>query len=71
MAWLLDTNAWIVYLKTHQSPSLQAIRPSDIVLCSGVKAELLHGAEKYGNRERRHCPKEGNGIKTAKLGTII
>ncbi|MBI3850621.1 MAG: type II toxin-antitoxin system VapC family toxin [Verrucomicrobia bacterium] len=56
MAWLLDTNAWIVYLKTPQSPirtRLQTLRPSDLVLCSVVKAELLHGAEKYGNRERR------------------
>lgn len=56
MAWLLDTNAWIVYLKTPQSPirtRLQSLQPSDIVLCSVVKAELFHGAEKYGNRERR------------------
>ena len=26
---------------------------SEIFLCSMVKAELWHGAEKYGNRERR------------------
>lgn len=26
---------------------------SDIYLCAVVKAELWHGAEKYGNRERR------------------
>jgi len=56
MAWLLDTNAWIVYLKTSQSSirtRLQSLQPSDVLLCSVVKAELLHGAEKYGNRERR------------------
>ena len=56
MAWLLDTNAWITYLKTPQSSirsRLQSIQPIDVVLCSVVKAELLHGAEKYGNRERR------------------
>jgi tRNA(fMet)-specific endonuclease VapC len=56
MAWLLDTNAWITYLKTPQSSisaRLRSIQPSDVVLCSVVKAELLHGAEKYGNRERR------------------
>jgi tRNA(fMet)-specific endonuclease VapC len=56
MAWLLDTNAWIIYLKTPQSSirsRLQSLQPADIVLCSVVKAELLHGAEKYGNRERR------------------
>ena len=56
MAWLLDTNAWITYLKTPQSSirsRLQSLQPTDVVLCSVVKAELLHGAEKYGNRERR------------------
>ena len=56
MAWLLDTNAWIVYLKTPISPirsRLQSLQPTDVVLCSVVKAELFHGAEKYGNRERR------------------
>ena len=56
MAWRLDTNAWIVYLKSAQSPlraRLEKLRPGDVLLCSVVKAELLHGAEKYGNRERR------------------
>ncbi len=56
MAWLLDTNAWITYLKTPQSSirnRLQSLKPADVILCSVVKAELLHGAEKYGNRERR------------------
>ena len=56
MAFLLDTNAWIVYLKLAQSPirsRLENLAPSDVLLCSVVKAELLHGAQKYGNRERR------------------
>src|SRR5437763_8981918 len=56
MAFLLDTNAWIVYLKSVQSPirsRLEALTPADVILCSVVKAELLHGAQKYGNRERR------------------
>ena len=56
MAFLLDTNAWIVYLKSAQSPirsRLEKLTPADILLCSVVKAELLHGAHKYGNRERR------------------
>ncbi len=56
MAWLLDPNAWIVYLKGPLSPiraRLQSLQPSEVVFCSVVKAELLHGAEKYGNRERR------------------
>ncbi|MDB6029689.1 MAG: PilT protein domain protein [Verrucomicrobiales bacterium] len=56
MAYLLDTNAWIVYLKSPASPiksRLANLTPRDVRLCSIVKAELLHGAEKYGNRERR------------------
>jgi predicted nucleic acid-binding protein len=42
MAWLLDTNAWIVYLKTPQSAirtRLQRLQPADVYLCSIVKAE--------------------------------
>jgi len=56
MAWLLDTNAWIHYLKSPSSPiaaRLQRCTPSDILICSMVRAELLHGAMKYGNPERR------------------
>jgi len=56
MAYLLDTNAWIHYLKDPTSPirqKLKSLRPSQIVLCSVVKAELLHGAQQYGNRKRR------------------
>lgn len=56
MAWLLDTNAWIIYLKMPQSSirsRLETVSPAEVVLCSVVKAELLHGAQKYGNRERR------------------
>jgi tRNA(fMet)-specific endonuclease VapC len=56
MAWLLDTNAWITYLKSADSPirqRLERLRPTEVVFCSVVKAELLHGAERYGNRERR------------------
>ncbi len=53
---LLDTNSWIHYLKHAGSPvraRLQTLQPSDVVSCSVVRAELLHGAEKYGNRDRR------------------
>ena len=56
MSYLLDTNSWIHYLK-HTDSSIRArlelAQPSDIVSCSVVRAELLHGAEKYGNRDRR------------------
>jgi tRNA(fMet)-specific endonuclease VapC len=56
MAFLLDTNCWIHYFKHADSPiriRLQQLAPSDVVSCSVVRAELLHGAEKYGNRDRR------------------
>jgi tRNA(fMet)-specific endonuclease VapC len=56
MAFLLDTNCWIHVLKHTDSPirsRLNALGPHDVVTCSVVRAELLHGAEKYGNRERR------------------
>jgi tRNA(fMet)-specific endonuclease VapC len=56
MAYLLDTNAWIHYLKLPESPihtKLAALLPADVVTCSIVRSELLHGAEKYGNRQRR------------------
>jgi tRNA(fMet)-specific endonuclease VapC len=56
MPYLLDTNSWIHYLKQPNSPvraRLQTLQPSNVVTCSVVRAELLHGAEKYGNRDRR------------------
>src|SRR5688572_15490645 len=56
MAFLLDTNCWIHYLKHTHSPirsRLEKLQPSEVVSCSVVRAELLHGAEKYGNRARR------------------
>ncbi len=56
MAFLLDTNAWIVYLKSAQSPiraRLQGLAPTDVLLCSVVKAELFNGARKYGDPKHR------------------
>ena len=56
MAWLLDTNAWIQHLKNPGGPieqRLNQLSPSDILLCSVVKAELWHGAHKYERTERR------------------
>ena len=52
MAFLLDTNAWIHYLKDPASPiraKLAKLTPADIAVCSVVKAELLHGAKNTGN----------------------
>ena len=56
MAWLLDTNVWIHYLKNPGSrirAGLEKHAPDEIVVCAVVKAELLHGAKKYGVPERR------------------
>jgi tRNA(fMet)-specific endonuclease VapC len=56
MAWLLDTNAWIYHLKNPGGPIEQRLNrasPSEILLCSVVKAELWHGAQKYERQERR------------------
>jgi tRNA(fMet)-specific endonuclease VapC len=56
MPYLLDTNAWIEYFKQPTNPiqaKLSLLRPADVVSCSVVKSELLHGAEKYANRDRR------------------
>ena len=56
MPFLLDTNSWIHYLKHATSPiraRLQSLQPSDVMSCSIVRGELLHGAEKYGNPARR------------------
>jgi hypothetical protein len=56
MAFLPDTNVWISLLKNPASALDARVRAhpvSEILLCAVVKAELWHGAEKYGNRERR------------------
>ena len=56
MPWLPDTNVWISLLKNpggKLEARVRAQATSDIFMCSIVKAELWHGAEKYGNRERR------------------
>jgi tRNA(fMet)-specific endonuclease VapC len=56
MAFLPDTNVWISLLKNPRGKLDAKVRSqplSDILLCAVVKAELWHGAEKYGNRERR------------------
>jgi tRNA(fMet)-specific endonuclease VapC len=56
MPFLPDTNLWILLLKNpggKLDTRVHAQSVADIFLCSVVKAELWHGAEKYGNRERR------------------
>ncbi len=56
MGWLLDTNAWIDYLRNPASlvrVHLMQRQPEEIFSCSIVRAELMHGALKYGEPERR------------------
>ena len=56
MPFLPDTNVWISLLKNpggKLDAKVQSQPVPDILLCAVVKAELWHGAEKYGHRERR------------------
>lgn len=50
MRYLLDSNIWIEVLKGKNSRLIDRFtqtHASDIAACSPVRAELMHGAEKY------------------------
>lgn len=54
MRFLLDTNTCIGYLtgrSTSIATRLASSAPSDLALCSVVKAELLHGAHKSARKD--------------------
>ena len=56
MSYLLDTNVWIDCLKNPDGANaakLQTVHRREVVTCSIVRGELMHGAQKYGNRQRR------------------
>ena len=56
MLWLPDTNVWIRLLKEPGSLLEQRVlshRPEELRICSVIKAELWHGAYKYGRTDRR------------------
>ena len=56
MPWLPDTNVWIQLLKNAEGSyesRLLSHSPTEIRLCSIVKAELWHGAMKYERSDRR------------------
>ena len=58
MRYLLDTNAWMHYLKSAASPVATRLRTTpaiEVAVCSVVWAELLHGARKYERREERQA----------------
>lgn len=61
MRYLVDTNIWIFYLKSHQTPvrsRLASTPPGDIAVASVIWAELLHGARKYGDPVAREAKVE-------------
>ena len=51
MKYLLDSNAWIGWLRQNR-PNLkrriQQENPADVILCSVVLGELIYGAERSG-----------------------
>jgi len=52
MNFLFDTNACIAYLNNYLSPirrKLEQLSPSQVFVCSVVKAELFYGAMKSQN----------------------
>lgn len=54
--FLPDTNVWIHLIKNRRPVLLdrwRGVAVSDLVVCSIVKAELWHGACKYGKTARR------------------
>ena len=56
MAWIPDTNFWINYFKNPGGKVEKRLRqhaPEEVLTCAVVRAELLRGAQKYGQPERR------------------
>jgi len=56
MRYLLDTNVWIEVLKGKNLRLVEKfarILTSEIVVCSPIRAEIMHGAEKYNNSVSR------------------
>ncbi len=57
MIYLLDTNAWIGYLRQNHPKLVQRIlkeKPEDIALCSVVLAELYYGAHHSAANKQAH-----------------
>jgi tRNA(fMet)-specific endonuclease VapC len=51
MPFLLDSNAWIAWLRQRQPTLIARIQkegPANILLCSVVVGELIYGAERSG-----------------------
>lgn len=55
MKYLLDTNAWVGWLRQNQPALVQRIEQaeaSDLMLCSVVVGELIYGVERSGPTHR-------------------
>lgn len=55
MAFLLDSNAWICWLRQNHATLVARIKqedPANVVLCSVVLGELFYGAERSGDANR-------------------
>src|SRR5437764_1289991 len=55
MRYLLDTNAWVGWLRQNQPEIVRRIQQqpaSDLLLCSVVIGELVYGAERSGPTHR-------------------
>lgn len=58
MRYLIDTNIWIIYLKNVETKirtRFETTDSSEIAVCSVVWAELLYGAQKYGDPAQREA----------------
>lgn len=56
MRYLLDSNIWIEVLKAKNAVLIDRFtrtRVADLTTCSPVRAELMHGAEKYSDAKAR------------------
>jgi tRNA(fMet)-specific endonuclease VapC len=57
VTYLLDTNAWIAYLRQNNARLLQKMQqanPADIRLCTFVLAELFYGAYHGAQHRQSH-----------------
>ena len=55
MKYLLDSNAWIGWLRQNRPNLVRRIkqeRPADVFLCSVVLGELIYGTERSGALQR-------------------
>jgi len=68
MIYLLDTNACIHYLNVRDSAvarKLATLQPTDVAVCSIVKAELFYRAQRSsGSRKEQYLANGGDRLQT-------